>query len=186
MARSGQSSIRPPVLPALAATAAVLALLLPGLARPRPAHATPAGAPWKVYMAEVRVDTLAASVGEVLPAAERALTDDHWKLSRECTAARLVTDWKQLHHPLARLLIGDVRARCVVDLRALGPARTLVRFQSGMASQSNLEANPAFAAAQLAYRSAVDNWYRDVREAVAVEKGMGPLGAATRSEDKPQ
>ncbi len=185
-ARSGQPSIRPPFLPVLAATAAVLGLVSPGISRPRPAQATPAGTPWQVYMAEVRIDTLAAPVGVVLPAAEQALTDDHWKLSRDCTPARLVTDWKDLQHPLARLLMGHVRARCVVDLRALGPSRTLVRFQSGMASQSNLRANPAFAAAQLAYRSAVDNWYRDVRAAVAAQRQMGPLGATTRRGDKSQ
>jgi hypothetical protein len=179
MARPGQWCRRSPSAAAAggAATAALGALL--GLAAgPTVAAAAPTPGAWHVYLAEAETDTLAAPADQVRPAAARAFTDDHWTISGESTSVRVVTGWKAFHHPLARLLLGDLRARCVVDMRALGADRTLVRFQGGLASQSDVAANPAFAAAQIAYRTAVKGWYRDVREGIAGGRRAGTTAAA--------
>jgi len=115
-----------------------------------------------LYVSEARADTLVATPAEVFPAAEKALTDDHWVLSQDSQPNKIVTQWKEFRHPLARLLMGNLHARCVVDIRALDGTRTVVSFRSGLASQKDIESNPAFGLAQSTFRSAVEDFYRDL------------------------
>ena len=135
-------------LPARAASAA---------AAPRPCF----------YLAEARTDTLEATPKEIFPAAERALENDHWVMSKESGGDRIVTDWKEFHHPLARLIMGNLRARCVVDIQALDDRHTVVRFRAGLASERDIESNPALPIAQSTYRGAVRDFYRDLATGIA-------------------
>jgi hypothetical protein len=122
----------------------------------------------RVVLGEMRADTLEATPQEVRPAAERALTRDHWVISPSSTNARVVTEWKEFHHPLARLLVGKLCARCVVDILALDDRLTIVRFQGGLASpDGGMEENPVFAVAQSSYRVAVQDFYHDLTAGIA-------------------
>jgi len=135
-----------------------------------------------VYLGEMRTDTLEATPQEIRPAAERALTDDHWVISSSSTGSRLVTDWKEFRHPLARLFVGKLRARCVVDIQSLDERLTIVRFQGGIASQGeDVEENPVFPAVQSTYRGAVKDFYHDLQADIASQRAAGfaePVGSS--------
>jgi hypothetical protein len=120
-------------------------------------------------------DTIQATPREVRPAAQRALEKDRWVVASSSTDARVVTEWKAMSHPLARLLLGNIRARCVVDIQPLDERMTIVRFQGGIASPDDIEGNPAFTAAQSQYRDAVANFYRDLAEGIAVARNAEPV-----------
>jgi hypothetical protein len=145
------------------------------------AEAASASGP-RVFLGDVRADTLQATPAEILPAAERSLTKDHWVISPSSTGSRLVTEWKEFRHPLARLLAGKLRARCVVDIRALDERLTIVRFQGGIASaQSGMQENAIFAVAQSSYRGAVQDFYDGLQASIAEQRNAsssefsGPL-----------
>jgi len=123
----------------------------------------------------MRADTIQATPKEVRPAAQHALEKDHWVVGPASTEARVVTDWKPLSHPLAKLLLGNLRARCVVDIQPLDDNMTIVRFQGGLASPDDLQGNPAFTAAQSQYRDAVANFYRDLAEGIAQARNAEPV-----------
>jgi hypothetical protein len=120
-----------------------------------------------IYLAEARTDTIEATPVEIFPAAEKALEDDHWVMSKESDQVRIVTDWKEFRHPLAKLVMGNLRARCVVDIQALDERRTVVRFRAGMASEKDIESNPALSIALSTYRGAVKDFYRDLATGIA-------------------
>jgi len=133
------------------------------------AEGAPASRP-RIYLGEVRADTIQATPREIRPAAQRALEGDHWVVASSSTPARVVTDWKEFHHPLARLLLGNIRARCVVDIQPLDERLTIVRFQGGLASPDDVEDKPAFMVAQSQYRDAVANFYRDLVAGIALAR----------------
>ncbi|HEV8480922.1 MAG TPA: hypothetical protein VGR66_09025 [Candidatus Eisenbacteria bacterium] len=122
----------------------------------------------------MRADTIQATPKEIRPAAQRALETDHWVVASSSTDARVVTEWKAFRHPLARLLLGNIRARCVVDIQPLDGRMTIVRFQGGLASPDDVEDNPVFTAAQSQYRDAVANFYRDLMEGIAEARSAEP------------
>jgi len=127
-----------------------------------------------LYVSEARADTLVATPAEVFPAAEKALTDDRWVLAPDTEPHKIVTQWKEFRHPLARLVMGNLHARCVVDIQALDETRTVVRFRSGLASERDLESNPAFGLAQSTFRSAVDDFYRDLAAGIEERRSAQP------------
>ena len=135
------------------------------------ADASPSSSGPRVFLGDVRADTLEATPAEVRPAAERSLTKDHWVISPSSTGSRLVTEWKEFRHPLARLLAGKLRARCVVDIRPLDERLTIVRFQGGIASaQSGMQENAIFAVAQSSYRGAVQDFYDGLQASIAEQR----------------
>ena len=140
------------------------------LAAPAPTGAgAPASRP-RVYLGEMRADTIVATPQEIRPAAEHALEKDHWAISASSTGSRVVTEWKDFRHPLARLLMGKLRARCVVDIQPLDDTKTIVRFQGGLASDGDVADNPAFAVAQSTYRGAVEDFYHDLAAGIAEQR----------------
>lgn len=157
-----------PVSPLL--LAAVLACGL------RPVSAPAADGPRHVVLAGAAGDTLAAEEPRVLPVAIAELAKNDWVIQRIDTTAtgrRLVTRWKPMKHVLARLFLGDVWARCVVDLEPAPDGRTVVTMQGGLASNQDLENNPGFPAAQATYRRAAQKWLAGVRDALAARDLAG-------------
>jgi hypothetical protein len=170
----GVVPLHPPRLPLLPVSILGSSLLLglsPGLpvgrALPPSFEAQAATTPWKVFLADSRVDTLDAPRDLVLPEARRALEDDHWRVSSESTPSRLITDWKPMHHALVRFAMGEIQARCIVDVESLGSERTVVTFKAGLAGSKDLEGNPALSLARSAYHSAARDWVQAVREGIA-------------------
>jgi hypothetical protein len=146
------------------------AVLACGL-RPPSAHA--ADVPRHVVVAGAASDTLAGPWNEVLPVAIAELEKNEWVIQRmDSTAAtrRLVTRWKPLKHRLARVFLGNVLARCVIDLEPVEGGRTLVTMQGGLASDQDLERNPGFPAAQATYRRAAEKWLTGVRTELAARR----------------
>ena len=140
---------------------------------PAPAIAA-SSSPAHLYVAEARTDTLEATPAEIFPAAEKALENDHWTVSKSTAGHRIVTEWKEFHHPLARLFMGNLRARCVVEVHPLDDRHTIVRFQSGLASENDIESNPALAVAQSVYRGAVRDFYRDLTTGIEAQRSGKP------------
>ena len=138
-----------------------------------------------VVLGEMRADTLQATPQEVRPAAARALMRDHWVISPSSTDSHVVTEWKDFHHPLARLLVGQLRARCVVDIQPLDERLTIVRFQGGLASPgSGMEENPVFAVAQSSYRGAVQDFYHDLTTGIAEQRAANSSDAPGSSRSR--
>jgi hypothetical protein len=147
-----------------------------GSAGPSAAAARP-----RVFLGDVRADTLQATPQEVRPAAALALEKDHWVISPSSTGTHVVTEWKDFSHPLARLLMGKLRARCVVDIQPLDDRLTLVRFQGGIASETDVQENPVFSVAQSTYRGAVQDFYHDLATGIAQERSATPSKPAGAS-----
>lgn len=165
----------------LASSSLALALLaLPGAAPPEP---DPASQPpdtaraigdrhgWVISLAEPCRDTLDARVPDVVGAAVRCLQADDWHVeTRDRGRGDLVTAWKELHHPLARILMGRVDARCAVAVRSIDDGRTMVVFQGALASREPLDGNPALRLAMNKYRDAAHGWQREVRGDLAAHR----------------
>jgi hypothetical protein len=128
----------------------------------------------------MQADTLEATPQEIRPAAERSLIFDHWVISSSSTGSRLVTEWKEFKHPLARLLAGKLRARCVVDIQPLDERLTIIRFQAGIASsEDGFEESPVYALAQSSYRGAVQDFYQRLQASIAEERNASPSESST-------
>jgi hypothetical protein len=151
--------------PASLLLAAVLACGLD----PAPASAD---GPRHVVLAAAARDTLPAEWLVVLPIALSELAKNNWEIQRiDSTSAgrRLVTRWKPMKHVLARIFLGNVLARCVVDLEPEIGRRTVVTMHGGLASNDDIENNPGFPAAQATYRRAAEKWLLGVRTALEID-----------------
>ena len=143
-------------------------VLATGLAVASPARADEP--PAHVVLAGAASDTLAYGLDRILPVAVSELARNDWTIQRADSTAhacRLVTRWKPLKHVLARLFMDGVMARCVVDFEPVSDGRTVVTIQGGLASRGDLEASPAFPAAQATYRRAAERWLEGVQGALA-------------------
>jgi hypothetical protein len=115
------------------------------------------------------IDTVAAPWREVFVAAQRAFVHDHWRIERaDTTKHEIATEWKPLHEALARIIVGNVDARCTVKLTPLGPTSTRVAFDAVIASPKSLEENPRLRVGQHAYRLAALDWHSEVKEFLGV------------------
>ena len=135
--------------------------------------------PWIILSGDTRVDTLSYAWTEVIPAARRQFEEDNWVIFVENSSAErgeVVTMWKQIHHPLIWLFLGKMMARATVQIRPIGPNRTLVLFRGDLASHHALEGSPMLGAARRAYAKAAHNWRRNV---------LGDLGVHSRSTQRP-
>jgi hypothetical protein len=118
----------------------------------------------RAILAGANVDTLDYSWREVLPAAVAELEKSDWRIQRaDSTERRVVTHWKPLRHTLAKLFMGEVQAKVVVDFGDLGDDRTVVTVRGGLASDRDIEGSPVLGAAQKSYRSATERWMERVR-----------------------
>ena len=130
------------------------------------------GEPRVVQFGEVSADTLDAARSRVMSAAIAALEDDEWRIKYTNPATgRIVTHWKPMKHFLARIFMSGVRARCVVDVTALGPDRSRLAIRGGLAADSDLANNPGLPAARRAYVAAAQKYHQDVREKLLEERG---------------
>lgn len=143
-------------------------LVTAGYAKARAAE-HPAERP-HVFFGEVRADTVLATPEEVFPEAIKAFTDDGWVAKLDTLHSMVVTDWREFHHPLAKLLYGKLMARGEVVIKALDGHRTVLFFRGGIASPSDIESNPAFALAKAAYYEGVQGYYRDLHAGLAHRK----------------
>lgn len=149
----------------------VVALPGPALAEDGPPGpdglpATSAKHPWKRFHGEPHLDTLSFAFHDVLPAARRQFTTDHWTLFTETakgdSGVLILTKWKQLHHPLLWIFVGKTMAQYSVQMEPVGLARTRVVFQADLASHHKMEGNPMIAPAKLAYAKAFRKWMKDM------------------------
>jgi hypothetical protein len=120
-----------------------------------------------VFFGEVRTDTVSATPEEVFPEAIKAFTDDGWVAKLDTLHSMVATDWREFHHPLAKLLYGKLMARGEVVIKGLDDHRTVLFFRGGIASPSDIESNPAFALAKAAYYEGVRGYYRDLHAGLA-------------------
>lgn len=135
--------------------------------------AAPAGAAQRpqerphVFFGEVKADTVQAPLQDVYPEAIKAFTDDGWAAKLDTLHSVVATEWREFHHPLAKLLYGKLMARCEVEIKPLDARRTVLFFRGGIASPSDIESNPAFGLAKAAYYEAVQGYYRDLHTGLA-------------------
>ncbi len=128
---------------------------------------------WNVYLADACSDTLAAAVPDIIPSVERTLKADDWRIEHsDASRGNVVTSWKRIQHPLAKILLGKVEARCAVVLRPLDARRTVVTIQGGIASREDVSANPALVLARHAYRSATQVWQRELRDDLTAHREL--------------
>jgi len=146
-----------------------------------PASAWASSTPDKphVFFGDVKADTVQATLDEVYPAAVKAFTDDDWKVAPDSTKMRVLTDWRELRHPLAKLLMGKLWARCEVAIRPLDAHRIALYFRGGLTSPSDFETNPAFGLAKAAYYQGVSGYFRDFHTNIADERKGKPAQPAT-------
>ncbi len=137
-----------------------------GLPRSRPEH------PWKILSGVPRVDTLPYPQGDVMKAARRQLERDGWQIYRlesqiyglDATRGEIVTKWKPLRHPLLRIFVGSVRARCTVVIEPLGPDRSRMVFRGDIVSHRDLRRSPMIGASRHAYAKAARHYETEVRQ----------------------
>jgi hypothetical protein len=119
----------------------------------------------RTYLAGADTDTLDYSWREVMPAAVAELEKSKWTIqSTDSVERRVVTHWKPMRHVLARAFMGDLQAKVVVDLQALGSDRTVVTIRGGLSSDRDIEGSPILGAAQKTYRGATERWMERVRQ----------------------
>jgi len=132
-----------------------------------------------VFFGDVKADTVQATLDEVYPAAVKAFTDDDWKVPPDSTRMRVLTEWREMHHPLAKLLMGKLWARCEVVIRPVDASHLALYFRGGLASPSDFESNPAFALAKAAYYEGVKGYFRDFLTNIADERKGKPAEPAS-------
>jgi hypothetical protein len=168
-------------------TAVFLPLLaLTALPFPALADKTPPGAdglpatnpkhPWKLFVGAPRVDTLSFALSDIVPVARRQFIHDEWQIfTLDAGQGRIVTKWKQMHHPLLLLFMGHVNARCMVTMQPLDRNRTRMVFQADLASHRNLQGNPMLGAAKRAYAKAARNYVTEVRGYLNTHRNLSSL-----------
>ena len=132
-----------------------------------------------VFFGEVKADTVQATLDEVYPAAVKAFTDDDWKVAPDSTKKRVLTEWREMRHPLAKLLMGKLWARCDVEIRRLDASHVALYFRGGIASPNDFESNPAFGLAKAAYYEGVSGYFRDFHTNIADGRKGKPAEPAT-------
>jgi len=130
----------------------------------------------RVVLAGANRDTLGYDWHDALPVAVEELEKDEWTIQRTDTAGgRIVTHWKPLKHVLARLVLGRVMARIVVDLVPLPDGRTQVTLRGGLASAEDLEGNPAYGAAVAVYQHSAERWMGRVKQNLDARARQGQV-----------
>jgi hypothetical protein len=161
------SGLRP--LLALAVLGLAIAVTSSAFAAPAKRKTTPQPGNTYYITGGPCIDTVAAPVREVFAAAQRAFVHDKWRIERaDTTTHEIVTEWKPLHEALARIIVGNVDARCTVKMMPLGARSTRVVFDGIIASPKSLEENPRLRIGQHAYRLAALDWHSEVKEFLGV------------------
>ena len=132
--------------------------------------------PWKYVLGVPQVYTLAFAPRDVLPAALHQFQRDHWLIyATDARDGRIITLWKPMRHPLVRLFMGSVHARCTVTMKPLGRTGTRMIFQGDLASHRDLQRNPMFGAAQHEYVKGARQYAAEVREYLESNRSYSSL-----------
>lgn len=117
------------------------------------------------------VDTMSFASHEVLPVAAAILVRDHWSVrSSDAVTGRIVTEWRPVKHLFARLFLGQIRQRCVVDVTPIDAKRCAVRFRAALASQKSIAGSPLMPRVAKEYEESVRNWQLKVRRALIEQR----------------
>lgn len=119
---------------------------------------------WNLLVGDAVVDTLDCPLPDALDAGRWVLAKDGWTLEpSDSSAARMVTRWKSVKHPLVRLVAGEARARVAVAMRAVPGNRTEVTTQGGLATETNLVGSPVYNLARAAGEHECRGYVEEVR-----------------------
>jgi len=133
-------------------------------------------ADWKLYLGRSYSDTLDAPEIDVILAAGEALERKKWVIdSADENGYAYVTEWKPIRNFFFRLVAGKAVARCFAEVTRIPDGRTELTFRGGIASKRDLRSSSMRGRAERSYESAVVNWQREVRAAIA---HAGPVAAA--------
>jgi hypothetical protein len=131
---------------------------------------------WKLYLGRSYCDTLDALDVDVILAAGAALERKKWVIdTADENGYAYVTEWKPIRNLFFRLVAGKAVARCFAYVTRIPDGRTELTFRGGIASKRDLRNSSMRGRAERSYESAVVNWQREVRAAVA---HAGPVAAA--------
>ena len=159
----------------MARSQALLLLVVLLFATSTPVAAGEPRAGMKVHAAGVQVDTLAVPWTVVYRVAMVELEKNDWTIQRsDSVNGRFITHWKKFDHPLAKLVFGELYARCVVDVKPLSDSTTELSFRGGLAGPPDLDRNPVFGSALTAYQKAADRWVVRVRASLAAMATADP------------
>ncbi len=149
---------------------------------PRNADGFSIGPSWTVTLGAAYHDTLPFPRDRVLPVASQAITADEWRVqSTDNITGRIITRWKPVRHLFVRLVMGEVRERCVIDVTPLGAQRCVVKFRAALATKKSVARSALMPKVEKEYKESVIRWQRRVRRALArndslgVETGAGAL-----------
>ena len=131
---------------------------------------------WKLYLGRSYCDTLDAPDFDVILAAGAALERKKWVINNsDEDGYAFVTEWKPIRNIFFRLAAGKALVRCFAYVTRIPDGRTELTFRGGIASRRDLRNSSMRARAERSYESAVANWQREVRAAIA---HAGPLATA--------
>src|SRR5690349_636002 len=130
---------------------------------PRGAHADAAN--WNVLVGDAVVDTLDCPLPDALDAGRWVLAHDAWTIEPgDSAAARMITRWKPVKHPLVRLVAGEARVRVAVAMRPLVGNRTEVTMQGGLATEASLIGSPVYNLARAAGEHECRGYFVEIRQ----------------------
>jgi hypothetical protein len=123
---------------------------------------------WQVSLGSAYRDTMSFGSCDVLPVAAAVLARDRWSIqSADSATGRIITEWQPVRHWLARLFLGNVRERCVVDVTPLSPNRCIVEFRAGLATRKSIAGSPLLPKVRREYERGVIAWQAKVKRALA-------------------
>ena len=123
---------------------------------------------WHLYVGDAVIDTVNGSVPEVSAAGRWVLARNAWTLERaDPPAAKLITQWKPVRHPLVKLATGRARVRVAIALREIASGRTEVQVLGGIATESDLSDSPILPLAQSAGRHECQGFVRELKVRLA-------------------
>lgn len=120
--------------------------------------------PWIYYRGATVIDTLRFSPQDILPVAKNQFLTDHWQIFRlDPKTGEVVTLWKPMHHPLVRIFMGSIHARCTVHVRPIAHHQAQLVFEGDLVSRHDLSRNPMIGAANHQYVKAAHHYVGEVR-----------------------
>ncbi|MFN0151094.1 MAG: hypothetical protein ACKVU1_10375 [bacterium] len=132
------------------------------------------GPGWTVTLGAAYVDTLPFPRERVLPVASQVITADEWRVqSTDNITGRIVTRWKPVRHVFVRLVMGEVRQRCVIDVTPLGARRCVVKFRAALATKKSIARSSLMPKVEKEYKESVIRWQRRLRSALAQKDSLG-------------
>jgi len=132
------------------------------------------GPGWTVTLGSAYFDTLPFPRDRVLPVAVQAIAADEWRVgSADEVTGRIVTHWKPVRHLFVRLVMGEIRERCVIDVTPLGAQRCVVKFRAALATRKSIARSSLMPRVEKEYKESVIRWQRRVRRALARSDSLG-------------